>query len=92
MDAKIIPGEFGWKATGLIWRGFVVVMAFELARCICSASCPLDDFNTASYPPINANTHINVQRYASYFNLTTLSVLQYYFMQSFSMSSFPGAP
>lgn len=27
-DAKIIPGEFGWEATGIIWRGFVHVMAF----------------------------------------------------------------
>jgi hypothetical protein len=30
-DAKIIPGEFGWEATGIIWRGFVHVMGFKSA-------------------------------------------------------------
>jgi hypothetical protein len=39
-DAKIIPGEFGWKATGLISRGFVLVMAFELARFISFSLLP----------------------------------------------------
>ena len=50
----------------------------------CSVPWPSGDFYTVSYPSINANTHIDAQRCASYLNLTTLGVPQSYLMQSFS--------
>lgn len=57
-DAKIIPGEFGWEATGLIWRGFVHVMAFESGFFILFRPLALWVISTQHHPFINANTHI----------------------------------